>query len=103
MGLRITATAAPPDPPDGRVRVTVRCESRPLRASELRQIREALQQRGVAGIQVVVRDAAQLDGMRDRALAPIIEERVPITRAALEARLFGDRGRPRVAWMPVRL
>lgn len=96
MGLRLTAEVTTPDPPDGRALVTVRCERRPLRAGELRQIREALQQRGVAGIRVVVRDAAQLDGMRDRALAPLADPSPRSTADAMRARLARSMAGPKL-------
>jgi hypothetical protein len=96
MGLRLTATAAPPDPPDGRVLVTVRCERRPLRGGELRQIREALQQLAPIGASVVVRDGAQLDGMRDRALVPFADPPPRPTADAMRERLARSMKGPKV-------
>lgn len=99
------AITAETDPLDDVVRVTLeRASGRAMRWQQLARVRRALLGSAYVpmGRRVVVRDAASLRGQRDRAVEPVREKREAVTRAALEARLFGDRGRPRVAWMLAR-
>lgn len=87
LGLDATVEVSEPDPPDGRVLVTVGDSRGHLRSRELAAIRAALAPFLPAGIAAVVRDAAQLRAMRERALAPLAEEREAITAAEIRARM----------------
>lgn len=85
------AIVAETSPLDDALRVTLdRGEGRAIRRQELVGVRRALRGSDLVpmGLRVVVRDAAQLRGMRDRALAPLALERVqPVTAETIRARL----------------
>lgn len=87
LGLDATVDVTTPDPPDGRALVTVDDSGGPLRNRELAAIREALAPYLPAGVVAVVRDAAQLRGMKERALAEQGDVLPAVTAAELRARM----------------